>query len=318
MALHSGENPENPVSAEDLSAFADGALPPRRARQVARHLRHYPEAAQQVFDIWCIENAALQQLNSTGGDSDRVRNGAKPFARSGDARNSGRVLPWISGAAAGVLLVLGVCVLSLEQTRPEAPPTAVADTVHPSRLESVTERQTGAALVPVDTVAIEMIRPDLELSSQQIADEMPAGKSADRAGGTAPSGNHLLPEKLQGAVGNARLNFRAEDGTTLILNTYPMQTSAQMTLDGRVPEEVIGKNLAAGNRVHWVHSETLFVLSGNIDAAGLFRVALGLRAEPPASGRVFGPGASESIREQGTSGSLNTNGLEVAPGFSKM
>jgi len=56
---HSREH-DRPVSEEELSAFADGELPPRRARRVAAHLRAHPTDADRIHDYWRREAAILQ------------------------------------------------------------------------------------------------------------------------------------------------------------------------------------------------------------------------------------------------------------------
>jgi len=68
---------ESSVSEEDLSAFADGQLPPNRARRVADHLRTHPVDADRVHGYWRreaeIRHAFASILEEPIPDDCRVR-----------------------------------------------------------------------------------------------------------------------------------------------------------------------------------------------------------------------------------------------------
>lgn len=54
-----------PLSDEQLSAFADGQLPRRQAQKVAALLRRHPEYADRIHGYWRREAALYQALNRT-------------------------------------------------------------------------------------------------------------------------------------------------------------------------------------------------------------------------------------------------------------
>ncbi|WP_406828398.1 hypothetical protein [Microbulbifer sp. ARAS458-1] len=320
MSLHRNDDRSNSVSMEEISAFADGALPTQRARQVARYLRLNPEAAKTVFDTWRFEGELLGELNAISSDKYR-----------GDTTNASvRPLPWLSGVAAGAVLVLGVWALSLELRTEQSYGTLTAG-ARAAQVRPLSDQPGGAALVQV-SAAPAMAVPDLEITAQQGASQVSSekGPGTDLNGGgvaKAPSTQQLLPESPALAGDNFRLNFHGVDGTLLTLESYSLQTPPQATFHEGVPDTKGSEGILDGGgineevnqgRVHWVTSETLYVLTGNLDAAELMALAIRLHKQQDLQRALVAPRATEAIGDRGASGILNPASDEAAPGFSKM
>lgn len=98
------------VTDEDLSAFADGRLPPARSARVAAHLRADPAAAERVFSYWRHEADLLEAL---GGASAAGVSAPPPPPQRGGAFYAGiaaailacaMVLPWLWNRDQGLAL----------------------------------------------------------------------------------------------------------------------------------------------------------------------------------------------------------------------
>ena len=56
-------NAKHAVTDEELSAFADGQLPPHRARRVAAEIRAHPRFADRIYAYWRREAALWRALD---------------------------------------------------------------------------------------------------------------------------------------------------------------------------------------------------------------------------------------------------------------
>lgn len=144
---------DRPVSDEDLSAFADGALPRRRAARVAAHLRSEPADADRIHAYWRRE-AALKKAFDV--DADEPGPDADAALAAGRRR---RVWPALVAVAAVAALTAGVGRLVWAPSPPDFTTAAleayaekvvraqaVSDTAPPAGgLEPVGRRRIGSA-----------------------------------------------------------------------------------------------------------------------------------------------------------------------------
>ncbi|AFT70535.1 hypothetical protein B5T_02261 [Alloalcanivorax dieselolei B5] len=105
------------VTEEELSAFADGELPRRRARRVAAGIRRQPAYADRVRDYWRRDETLWRALKD---DSS-----AAPLSSPARAPNAAPRRRWLAAAGGlGTLVAAGVMMAVWWQTPPPSPVTA--------------------------------------------------------------------------------------------------------------------------------------------------------------------------------------------------
>lgn len=108
-----------PITGEELSAFADGQLPRRRAARVASHLRVHPADADRIHSYWRREAALYRAFEP-------VLEEAGPRARPEVAASRNRS-PRFVWAAAAVSVLAVVAVLVSRQWPGTSPETGMPD-----------------------------------------------------------------------------------------------------------------------------------------------------------------------------------------------
>lgn len=108
-------NPSNRVTDEQLSAFADGQLPPHQARRIASEIRAHPRFADRIYAYWRREAALWRALDPV-------------FQEPAPKIKKNKIKPW--SAAAGLItvgLLLAGVVLHFSSSQPT--PERFADLV---------------------------------------------------------------------------------------------------------------------------------------------------------------------------------------------
>lgn len=109
-------NAKHAVTDEELSAFADGQLPPHRARRVAAEIRAHPRFADRIYAYWRREAALWRALDPVF---------QEPVPQVGPAR--ARRWPAVAALIIGGVLVAGGGALHLSGSGPT--PARFADMV---------------------------------------------------------------------------------------------------------------------------------------------------------------------------------------------
>ncbi|WP_299597154.1 hypothetical protein [uncultured Microbulbifer sp.] len=324
MSLFRDRNNTRNITAEDLSAFSDGELMPERARAVAGFLRRNPAAAKQVYEAWCLEGDLLGQLSDAAEipAEDASESCGSIESQRGKEWGNWSPAPWLGGMAAGVLFALGLWVGSLDGSSAGAGVGATPSVSHVALGEQIrpdvgaAQDFSGGALVPVSAAAPETEVPDLDLPSQPLN-----GPSSPQS----PSGDELLPQQdllpksQHPASESVQLHFQSGDGQALTLERFSLDPSANTQSFEQPSLEAQGAPGAQDGKVHWIQAGNLYVLSGNVGAAGLFAVALNLREQQGPNG-VLGAVQSRTAPRSAEAIPGATAGVaaETAPGFSKM
>lgn len=257
------------IGDEELSAYADGQLPPEAAARVARRLREQPEAAERLY-AYLRQDARLREAFASVHDAPVPPELRARLERSKTERRSGRALRRGAVAAA-----LGALLLLVSWGAREAPsPPAVEE--RPSFVAAALTAYRGAG----ETLA-ELPRRGSGLDLAKLAELRLEAQHRIRAG------ERPMIESV----------YRGPGGERLVVYEQPEPQLASPVL--RVRER-------GGLRVvEWTAGERRYALVGERSVGGLTRLAL--RARHSLAGEALasapsaqGPGAAGTKPSSGT------------------
>lgn len=268
-----------PVGTEDLSAFADGALPQRRARVVASHLRRHRQSAETVYQYWCQDAdlfAGFSTAELPGGLSgDDGTENLEGEAQYAQPRSNPGFFNLRHGLVAGALLASGILIGAVMGFYPASgdEQSVLVDTavlpVPEQPVATLMVSETGKAMPQVQPQVVQRERGIVESPASIAALSSKSVGGLPAAGSSLPEPN-VLPKSQLPLSQTHTFHFIGADGAHLTL----VKSGAGVGND----EGQWQDSVTAAGAVQWVQAGSLMTLTGNLDTAGMLLVAMELQA----------------------------------------
>ncbi|WP_288131547.1 hypothetical protein [Microbulbifer sp.] len=262
------------VQMEDLSAFADGALSPSRARVVAEHLRRHRDSADVVYQYWCQDAELMGSFSGLDDETSAARDSElPPRLRNPD-------LGWFRAVAASVLFVSGIVVGGASDLIPglgEAPAsTSGDDGVGGPLVEmapAVPQKQAVAPITVSDAGEI----PALQQEGAPVPPKPSVATLSNEPALSLPEPDMLPKSQLSPPPQSRTFHFTGADGVQLTLIKSRLASAVDETA-------IEAPSIGGTDEVRWIQGENVLTLTGNLDPAGLLLVAMKLQTQNAGNG----------------------------------